>query len=138
MITNALKKIFGTRNDRELKRMGKVVKQINALEEGLQALSDDELKAKPQAFRDRVAGGESLDKLLPEAFAVVREAGKRTMGMRHFDVQLIGGMALHEGKIAEMQGPPQPMWVKIYGAWTMCPKRECKKHARNIYFNFIF
>ena len=103
MITNALKKIFGTRNDRELKRMGKVVKQINALEEGLQALSDDELKAKTQAFRDRVAGGESLDKLLPEAFAVVREAGKRTMGMRHFDVQLIGGMALHEGKIAEMR-----------------------------------
>ncbi|NQY04250.1 MAG: preprotein translocase subunit SecA, partial [Halieaceae bacterium] len=103
MITNALKKIFGTRNDRELKRMGKVVKQINALEEGLQALSDDELKAKTQVFRDRVAGGESLDKLLPEAFAVVREAGKRTMGMRHFDVQLIGGMALHEGKIAEMR-----------------------------------
>ncbi|GHD26015.1 preprotein translocase subunit SecA [Parahalioglobus pacificus] len=103
MITNALKKIFGTRNDRELKRMSKVVKQINALEEGLQALSDDELKAKTQVFRDRVAGGESLDKLLPEAFAVVREAGKRTMGMRHFDVQLIGGMALHEGKIAEMR-----------------------------------
>ncbi|GAB5414760.1 MAG: preprotein translocase subunit SecA [Congregibacter sp.] len=103
MISSALKKVFGTRNDRELKRMGKVVRQINALEEGLQPLSDDELKAKSGEFRERLAAGESLDKLLPEAFAVAREAGKRVMGMRHFDVQLIGGMALHEGRIAEQR-----------------------------------
>jgi len=103
MIGNALKKVFGTRNDRELKRMGKVVKQINALEESMQSLSDEQLSAKTAEFRERLSGGESLDKLLPEAFAVVREAGQRSLGMRHFDVQLIGGMVLHEGKIAEMR-----------------------------------
>ncbi len=102
MISTALKKVFGTRNDRELKRMRKIVKQINGLEEAMQALSDDELKAKTGEFRQRFTDGESLDRLLPEAFAVAREAGVRTLGMRHFDVQLIGGMALHEGKIAEM------------------------------------
>ena len=103
MITNSLKKIFGTRNDRELKRMGKVVKQVNALADDIQALSDEQLAAKTGEFKQRLADGESLDKLLPEAFAVVREAGDRVLGMRHFDVQLIGGMALHEGKIAEMR-----------------------------------
>ncbi len=103
MITSSLKKIFGTRNDRELKRMGKVVKQINALAEDMKALSDDQLAAKTAEFRARLADGEVLDKLLPEAFAVVREAGERVLGLRHFDVQLIGGMALHEGKIAEMR-----------------------------------
>ena len=103
MIGNALKKVFGSRNERELKRMGKVVKQINALEEATEALSDTELAAKTDEFRERLAQGEKLDKLLPEAFAVVREAGRRSLGMRHFDVQLIGGMVLHEGKIAEMR-----------------------------------
>ncbi|MBN7795386.1 preprotein translocase subunit SecA [Parahaliea mediterranea] len=103
MISTALKKVFGTRNDRELKRMRKIVKQINGLEEAMQALSDEELRAKSGEFRQRFQDGESLDRLLPEAFAVVREAGVRTLGMRHFDVQLIGGIALHEGKIAEMR-----------------------------------
>jgi preprotein translocase subunit SecA len=98
-----LKKVFGTRNERELKRMGKVVRRINALEESLQALDDVALAAKTNEFRARLADGEALDSLLPEAFAVAREAGRRTLGMRHFDVQLIGGMALHEGKIAEMR-----------------------------------
>ncbi|MFV8818249.1 preprotein translocase subunit SecA [Haliea sp. E17] len=103
MIEKTLKMIFGTRNDRELKRIGKVVKQINALGEDIGALSDEALSAKTGEFRQRLEAGESLDALLPEAFAVVREAGKRVLGMRHFDVQLIGGIALHEGKIAEMK-----------------------------------
>ncbi|MDP5065243.1 MAG: preprotein translocase subunit SecA [Haliea sp.] len=101
-MTTTMKKIFGTRNDRELKRMGKVVRQINALEEGMQALDDAALAAKTDEFRQRLAAGATLDQILPEAFAVTREASRRTLGMRHFDVQLIGGMALHDGKIAEM------------------------------------
>ena len=103
MLISIVKKIFGTRNDRELKRMGKVVARINALEEAMQALDDAALRAKTDEFRSRLADGESLDQLLPEAFAVVREAGVRALGMRHFDVQLIGGMTLHDGKIAEMR-----------------------------------
>ena len=98
-----LTKIFGSRNDRLLKTYRKTVERINALEAGLESLSDDELKAKTQNFRDRAAAGESLDALLPEAFAVVREGSKRVMKMRHFDVQLAGGIALHNGKIAEMR-----------------------------------
>ena len=101
--SNFLTKIFGSRNDRLLKQYRKTAASINALEPALEKLSDDELRAKTQEFKGRVAGGESLDKLLPEAFAVVREGSKRVMKMRHFDVQLIGGMALHEGKIAEMR-----------------------------------
>ena len=103
MFASLFKKVFGSQNDRQLKRMGKIVKSINALEESLTALSDDELKAKTAEFRQRFEQGETLDALLPEAFAVVREAGKRVMGMRHFDVQMIGGMTLHEGRIAEMR-----------------------------------
>ena len=103
MISKSLKSIFGTRNSRELKRMGKVVKQINALADDTKALDDAQLAAKTDEFRQRLADGEALDKILPEAFAVVREAGERALGLRHFDVQLIGGMALHEGKIAEMR-----------------------------------
>ncbi|MBO9481252.1 preprotein translocase subunit SecA [Salinisphaera sp. G21_0] len=103
MFASLIKKVIGSRNDRQLKRMGKIVKSINALEESLAALSDDELKAKTGEFRERFNKGETLDDLLPEAFAVVRESGKRVMGMRHFDVQLIGGMTLHEGRIAEMR-----------------------------------
>ena len=103
MITNSIKKIFGTRNDRELKRMGKVVTKINAHEEAMKALTDEELASKTGEFKQRLAGGSSLDELLPEAFAVVREAGNRVLGMRHFDVQMVGGMALHEGKISEMR-----------------------------------
>jgi len=103
MLTSLFKKILGSKNERELKRLGKIVKQINELEEAFEALSDDELKGKTVEFRARLEQGEALDKVLPEAFAAVREASKRVMGMRHFDVQLIGGLALHEGKVAEMK-----------------------------------
>ena len=102
MIPNILTKIFGSRNERLLKQYRKTVARINALEPQMQALSDEALKAKTDAFKTRVASGETLDILLPEAFAVVREASKRVMNMRHFDAQLIGGMVLHYGKIAEM------------------------------------
>ena len=98
-----LKKLIGTRNDRLLKQYRRQVAQINALEPTMQALSEDELRASTQKLKNRLASGETLDDLLPEAFAVVREAGKRVFGMRHFDVQLIGGMVLHQGKIAEMR-----------------------------------
>jgi preprotein translocase subunit SecA len=103
MLINTLKSLFGTRNSRQLKRMGKVIKQINALTDEIKALDDAQLGAKTDEFRARLAKGDSLDSILPEAFAVVREAGERALGLRHFDVQLIGGMALHEGKIAEMR-----------------------------------
>ena len=103
MISGLLKKIFGSRNDRLIKQYTQTVKRINALEPALQALSDEQLQAKTDEFRQRHANGESLDDLLPEAFAVVREAGKRVLGMHHFDVQMIGGMVLHYGKIAEMR-----------------------------------
>ncbi len=103
MLISTVKKIFGTRNDRELKRMRKVVTRINALEEAMQGLDDNALRAKTDEFRSRLNEGEKLDQLLPEAFSVVREAGVRALGMRHFDVQLIGGMTLHDGKIAEMR-----------------------------------
>jgi len=103
MISGLLKKIFGSRNDRLIKQYAQTVKRVNALEPQIQALSDEALRAKTDEFRQRHANGESLDDLLPEAFAVVREAGKRELGMRHFDVQLIGGMVLHYGKIAEMR-----------------------------------
>ena len=98
-----LTKIFGSRNDRLLKQYRKTVERINAMEAGLEPLSDDDLRAKTQSFRDRFAAGETLDALLPEAFAVVREGSKRVMKMRHFDVQMAGGIALHNGKIAEMR-----------------------------------
>jgi len=103
MISGLLKKIFGSRNDRLIKQYFQTVKRINALEPALEALTDEALRAKTDEFRQRHAAGESLDDLLPEAFAVVREAGKRELGMRHFAVQLIGGMVLHYGKIAEMR-----------------------------------
>ena len=103
MISGLLKKIFGSRNDRLIKQYSTVVRQINAFEAGISALSDDALRAKTDEFKARVAKGETLDALLPEAFAVVREAGKRVLGMRHFDVQLVGGIVLHNGKIAEMR-----------------------------------
>ena len=103
MISKLLKKIFGSRNDRLLKQYSAVVRQINALEAGLQKLSDDELRAKTDEFRKRLADGATPDQILPEAFAVCREGSKRALGMRHFDMQLVGGMTLHEGKIAEMR-----------------------------------
>src|SRR3569832_671344 len=103
MAKNILTQIFGSRNDRLLKQYRKAVERINAIEPQLEKLSDADLRGKTDEFRARVAKGEALDDLLPEAFAVVREASKRTMKMRHFDVQLMGGIALHQGKIAEMR-----------------------------------
>ena len=103
MIANLLKKVFGSRNDRLLKRYMQTVRAINALESSVQSLSDEALRGRTDEFKARLAKGETLDQILPEAFAVVREAGRRVLGMRHFDVQLVGGMVLHEGKIAEMR-----------------------------------
>lgn len=103
MATNFLTKLFGSRNDRLLKQYRKTVSRINAMEPEYEKLSDEQLQAKTQEFKERVAKGESLDSILPEAFAVVREGSKRIMKMRHFDVQLLGGMALHYGKISEMR-----------------------------------
>ena len=103
MLNSLLTSVFGSRNERLLKQLSGIVKKINALEPQMQALSDEALKAKTEEFKARQAKGESLDKLLPEAFAVCREASVRVFGMRHFDVQLIGGMVLHSGKIAEMR-----------------------------------
>ena len=103
MISRLVRKIFGSRNDRLIKQYTQTVLAINALEPKTSPLSDAELRAKTDEFRQRYQNGESLDALLPEAFAVVREAGKRVLEMRHFDMQLIGGMVLHYGKIAEMR-----------------------------------
>jgi len=103
MFNRLLTSVFGSRNERLLRQLGGIVKKINALEPQMQALSDAELQAKTPEFQQRVAKGESLDKILPEAFAVCREASHRVLGMRHYDVQLIGGMVLHMGKIAEMR-----------------------------------
>ncbi len=103
MASNILTQIFGSRNDRLLKTYRKTIERINALEPEYEKLSDEQLRAKAQAFKDRVAAGETLDAVLPEAFAVVREGSKRVMKMRHFDVQLLGGMSLHNGKISEMR-----------------------------------
>jgi preprotein translocase subunit SecA len=103
MLEKTLAAIFGTENARELKRLRPIVAAINALEPSIQPLTDDQLRGKTAEFRERLAKGEALDDVLPEAFAVVREAGRRTLNMRHFDVQLIGGMELHKGRIAEMK-----------------------------------
>ena len=100
---NILTRIFGSRNERLLKQYAQQVRAINALEPTISALSDEALRGKTEELRKRVADGAALDEVLPDAFAVVREAGKRTLNMRHFDVQLIGGIALHNGKIAEMR-----------------------------------
>src|SRR5579884_1386672 len=103
MLDKALAKVFGTRNEREIKRMAPLIQHIGSLEPEVQQLSDSELAAKTQEFKQRLAQGATLDDLLPEAFAVVRETGRRALNMRHFDVQLIGGTMLHRGKIAEMK-----------------------------------
>ena len=103
MLNTLLAKVIGTQNERELKKVRPLVGRINELESGITPLSDADLKARTAQFRERVSRGESLDDLLPEAFATVREAGRRVLNMRHFDVQLIGGMVLHGGRIAEMK-----------------------------------
>ena len=116
MFSEFLTKIFGSRNDRLIKQYRRQCAAINKLEPAIHALSDEELKAKTQEFRDRLAKGEKLDALLPEAFAVVREASLRVLGMRHFDVQLIGGMVLNDGKIAEMrtgEGKTTTIWPNV-------------------------
>jgi len=98
-----LKKIIGTKNEREINRLMPVVDKINSFESAVSSLSDEQLKNKTSEFKGRIAGGETLDDILPEAFAVVRESSKRVLKMRHFDVQLLGGIILHEGVIAEMK-----------------------------------
>ncbi|MBH1443507.1 preprotein translocase subunit SecA [Stenotrophomonas maltophilia] len=103
MINSLLTRVFGSRNERQLRQLNRIVAKINALEPEIDKLSDEQLQAKTPEFKQRIAGGEALDKVLPEAFAVCREAGRRVLGMRHYDVQLIGGMVLHLGKIAEMR-----------------------------------
>lgn len=103
MFSNLFKSLVGTSNSRKLKQLNKLVNTVNALEDGVSALTDEQLRAKTADFKQRVQAGTSLDEILPEAFAVCREAGKRALGMRHFDVQLIGGAVLHEGSIAEMR-----------------------------------
>ncbi|OZB54458.1 MAG: hypothetical protein B7X42_02260, partial [Thiomonas sp. 14-66-4] len=103
MPASFLTRLFGSRNERLLRQYRRVAQRINALEAQFEKLTDEELRGKTAEFKQQVANGRSLDDLLPEAFAVVREGGKRALRMRHFDVQLIGGMALHDGKIAEMR-----------------------------------
>ncbi|NOR67880.1 MAG: preprotein translocase subunit SecA, partial [Woeseiaceae bacterium] len=102
-MANFLTRVFGSRNQRLLRQYSKIVDKINVLEEGIQSLDDDQLRARTDEFRKRFADGEGLDELLPETFAVAREASLRTLGLRPFDVQLIGGMVLHDGNIAEMR-----------------------------------
>ena len=103
MLQNVLKKVFGTQNERDLKRLQPMVAAINERESSVHTLSDADLRGRTNTLRERAGQGESLDDLLPDAFSVVREAGRRVLSMRHFDVQLIGGMVLHQGKIAEMK-----------------------------------
>jgi preprotein translocase subunit SecA len=103
MVQLLLKKIFGTKNEREIKRLEPLVEEVNSLEPEISGLSDEELRGKTGEFRERLAAGATLDELLPETFAVVRETSRRVLGMRHFDMQILGGMVLHEGRIAEMK-----------------------------------
>ena len=103
MVFSFIKKLVGTHNDREIKRIQSYVDAVNNLEKEIKALSDDQLKAKTPQLKDKLANGSTLEDILPEAFAVIREASWRTLDMRPFDVQIVGGVALHEGKIAEMK-----------------------------------
>ena len=120
MISKLLKNILGSRNDRLLKQYRQMVAKINSLESGVEKLTDEELRARTESFRQRYAAGETLNDLLPEAFAVVREGGKRVLQMRHFDEQLIGGMTLHSGKIAEMRtGEGKTLMATLYNRMPM-------------------
>ena len=116
MASSFLSKVFGSRNDRMLKRLSKTVKNINSLEAEMSALSDAQLQAKTDEFRQRLSDGADINSLLPEAFAVVREASQRVLGMRHFDVQLIGGMVLDNNQIAEMRTGEVKHWWRLYTA----------------------
>ena len=124
MIGSLIKKIVGSKNERELKRIQPLVEQINQLEPKISPLSDDQLRAKTSEFKERIERGESLEEILPEAFAVVREAAKRTLGERHYDVQLIGGIVLHEGKIAEMATGEGKTLVSTFPAYLNALKGE--------------
>ena len=124
MFAYILKKIFGSANDRELRRLAPLVDQINSLEPEIRDLSDAELQAKTPAFKERLAQGESLEELLPEAFAVAREASLRVLRMRPFDVQLIGGMVLHNGKIAEMKTGEGKTLVAVLPVYLERPERQ--------------
>src|SRR5207245_11761964 len=122
MIDAILRKIFGTKHERDVKRMMPTVEATNALEPSVQALGDAELRAKTDEFRKRLEAGESVDALLPEAFAIARDAARRTVGMRPFDVQLIGGMAPHEGTFAELAtGGGKPPAATLPGSPTGLP-----------------
>ena len=103
MLQSIAQRFFGSANDREVKRLQGIVAQINALEPDVEKLSDDQLRARTDEFQEKYKDGADLDDLLPEAFATVREAAKRTLGQRHYDVQMLGGMVLHQGKISEMR-----------------------------------
>ena len=132
-MTNFNLKIFGSRNERLIKQYRRQVKTINKLEPAMEALSDAEPQAKTQEFRDRIAKGATTDELLTEAFAVVREASKRVLGMRHFDVQLIGGMVLNDGKIAEMrtgEGKTLTATLAVYLNAFGRQRRACRDRQR--------
>ena len=118
------KKIFGDDNARALKSFDARVEAINALEGDFEKLSDSDLQAKTDEFRKRFKGGESLDDLLPEAFATVREAARRTLGQRHYDVQMVGGMVLHEGKISEMKTGEGKTLVSTLAGLSQCAARQ--------------
>ena len=130
-----LGKIFPSHNDRELKRINKIVDKVEALEEKFKAMSDEELKACTQNYVERCAGGESLDSLLPEAFATVREASDRVLGMRHFRVQLIGGVVLYQGRIAEMRTGEGKTLVATLAAYLKAieKKRRTYCHRQRVF-----
>ena len=130
MFSRLVSGLFGTKNNRELKRMRQIVERINALEPAMDALTDDELRARTTSFQQRFQSGESLDAFLPEAFAVCRTAAQRVLGMRHYDVQMIGGIVLHRGEIAEMRTGEGKTLVATLAVVvnstsdTSCPRRR--------------
>ena len=124
-LDKVLAKIFGTANERELKRIRPLVAEINSREDATKALTDDQLRRKTAEFRQQLENGATIDDLLPDAFAVVREAGHRTLNMRHFDVQLIGGIVLHRGKIAEMKTGEGKTLVATLPAYLNALEGKC-------------
>ena len=131
MITTLLAKFLGSRNDREVKKLQPIVEEVNAFEPLVQALSDEALAAKTNELRQQLSNGKTLDDILPEAFAVVREASKRTLGQRHYDVQIMGGLVMHQGKIVE-QGSVKSIYEKPKASYT----RELLNAIPGKHFNF--
>ena len=129
MIGSLIKKIVGSKNERELRRIQPLVEKINQLEPEISPLSDDQLRAKTTLFKERIERGESIEEILPEAFAVVRETAKRTLGERHYDVQLIGGIVLHEGKISEMATGEGKTLVSTLPAYLNALKGEGRPYC---------